>query len=57
VEILSPSHLLILFAIFLLFFGARKFPELGRGIGEGIRGFKASLSGDSPKSQEDPTRS
>ena len=40
--------LLILFVIFLLF-GASKLPELGRGLGEGIRNFKKALSEEESK--------
>jgi sec-independent protein translocase protein TatA len=39
----QPMHLLVIFGIALLVFGPRKLPELGKGIGEGIRGFKASM--------------
>lgn len=39
----QPSHLLIVFGIALLVFGGKKIPELGRGIGEGIRGFKSAM--------------
>ena len=38
----QPMHLLIIFGIALLVFGPKKLPELGKGIGEGIRGFKAA---------------
>jgi len=41
----QPMHLLVIFAIALLVFGPRKLPELGKGLGEGIRGFKNSFSG------------
>jgi sec-independent protein translocase protein TatA len=34
---------LVIFGIALLVFGPRKLPELGKGIGEGIRGFKAAI--------------
>lgn len=37
-------ELLIIFGIALLIFGPRKIGELGKGLGEGIRGFKAALS-------------
>jgi sec-independent protein translocase protein TatA len=30
----------------MLFFGASKLPKLGRGLGEGIRNFKKSVSGE-----------
>ncbi len=39
----QPTHLLIILGIALLVFGPRKIPELARGIGEGIRGFKSAL--------------
>ena len=39
----QPTHLLLVFGIALLVFGPRKLPELGKGIGEGIRGFKAAM--------------
>ncbi|HEX2015751.1 MAG TPA: twin-arginine translocase TatA/TatE family subunit [Solirubrobacteraceae bacterium] len=43
----NPLHLAILFLIILLLFGARRLPELGRSLGEGMRGFKDSITGDS----------
>jgi sec-independent protein translocase protein TatA len=39
----QPMHLLIIFGIALLVFGPKKLPELGKGIGEGIRGFKSAI--------------
>jgi sec-independent protein translocase protein TatA len=48
--LLQPMHLLVIFGIALLVFGPKKLPELGKGIGEGIRGFKAAL-----KEEEEPT--
>jgi len=41
---LSLEHLMIIGAV-LLFFGPRRLPELGKTMGQGIRNFKASLSG------------
>ena len=40
----QPMHLLVIVGIALLVFGPKKLPELGKGIGEGIRGFKAAIS-------------
>jgi len=40
----QPMHLLIIFAIALLIFGPKKLPELGKGLGESIRGFKQALN-------------
>ena len=42
----QPMHLLIIFGIALLVFGPKKLPELGKGIGESIRGFKAAMKVD-----------
>lgn len=39
----QPMHLLVIFVIALLVFGPKKLPELGKGLGEGIRGFKDGL--------------
>lgn len=41
----QPMHLLVILLIALVVFGPRKLPELGKGLGEAIRGFKDSLSG------------
>ncbi len=45
----QPMHLLIIFGIALLVFGPKKLPELGKGIGEGIRGFKSAMKADDEK--------
>lgn len=39
----QPMHLLLIFGIALLVFGPKKLPELGKGIGESIRGFKSAM--------------
>jgi sec-independent protein translocase protein TatA len=39
----QPMHLLVIFGIALLVFGPKKLPELGRGLGDSIRGFKAAM--------------
>ena len=43
----QPMHLLILVFIGLLVFGPRRLPELGKGLGDGIRALKAGLN-DTP---------
>lgn len=48
-DLLQPRHLLIILGICLLFFGPQKLPELGKGLAQGIRGFKESLKGDPPE--------
>ena len=41
---------LVVIAILVLFlFGGKKLPEMGKGIGEGIRNFKKSIKGDEPE--------
>ena len=40
----QPMHLMIIAGIALLVFGPKKLPELGKGLGEGIRGFKAAMT-------------
>lgn len=42
-DLLIPSHLLVLLGLFMLFFGAKKLPELGKGLGDGIRSFRGSI--------------
>ncbi len=48
--IFQPMHLLVIMGVALLVFGPKKLPELGKGIGEGIRGFKSAInaSGEIP---------
>lgn len=48
--LLQPMHLLVIFAIALLVLGPKKLPELGKGIGEGIRGFKSAIRIDEERS-------
>jgi sec-independent protein translocase protein TatA len=45
----QPTHLLLIFGIALLVFGPKKLPELGKGIGEGIRGFKSAMKAEDEK--------
>jgi len=42
----QPMHLLVIFGMALLIFGPKKLPELGKGIGEGIRGFKSAMNAE-----------
>lgn len=48
----QPMHLLVIVGIALLIFGPKKLPELGKGLGEGIRGFKSAISGEESKVPE-----
>jgi sec-independent protein translocase protein TatA len=38
-NIFQPTHLILVLGIAIIFFGPKKLPELGRGLGESIRGF------------------
>ena len=41
--LLQPMHLIVILAVGVLLFGPKKIPELGKGLGEGIRGFKDAI--------------
>lgn len=43
--LLEPTHLFFILLIVLIIFGPGKLPELGRGLGKGIREFKGALKG------------
>ncbi len=48
-NLFQPMHLLVIFLIALLVFGPKKLPELGKGIGEGIRALKDGMKNDDSK--------
>lgn len=54
----QPMHLLLILAIATLFFGPQKLPQLGRSLGEGIKGFKEAIknveNGTSGEKSEPP---
>ena len=45
---LGVPELLVIAILVLFLFGGKKLPEMGKGIGEGIRNFKKSIKGDEP---------
>src|ERR1700761_5669328 len=49
----QPTHLLIILVIALFVFGPKKLPELGQGLGKGIRSFRESMKA----ATEDPDKS
>ena len=56
---LSTQDLMVILAVAAVLFGAKRLPEMGRGIGEAIKNFKKGLSepGEidvSPKKEEPP---
>jgi sec-independent protein translocase protein TatA len=44
-EMFTPMHLMILAVVVLVLFGGKKLPELGKGLGEGLKGFKDGMKG------------
>ncbi len=42
----NPIHIAFLLIILLLVFGAKRLPEIGRSLGDGMRGFKESIGGE-----------
>lgn len=44
-ELLTPTHMIVVAAVAFVLFGGRKLPEIGKGLGEGLRGFKDGIKG------------
>ena len=54
----SPWHIMIVAIVIIVLFGGRKIPELMRGMGEGVRGFKEGMSGvNQPPAAPPPAQS
>lgn len=51
---LGMQELLLILVILVLIFGTSRIPELGRGLGEGIRNFKKSIKGDEEPENKKP---
>ncbi len=49
---LGITELLLLALILLIFFGGKRLPEMGKGIGEGIKNLKKSLKGEDTNEKE-----
>jgi sec-independent protein translocase protein TatA len=58
-NLLQPSHLIIILVIALFVFGPKKLPELGQGLGKGIRSFRDSMraAAEEPEKVEPPVAS
>ncbi len=53
---LSETHIILVVLLIALIFGARKLPEIGAGLGKGIKNFKNSIKDakdDEPEKIED----
>ena len=44
-DLLQPWHLIVLAVVAFLLFGAKRLPELGKGLGDGLKGFKEGIKG------------
>ncbi len=44
----NPLHIALVLIVVLMVFGAKRLPEMGKGLGEGMRGFKQAVSGEAP---------
>jgi sec-independent protein translocase protein TatA len=53
-ELFQPTHLLVIGLIVFVLFGAKRLPELGKGLGEGLKGFKDGIKtgGSEPVAQQ-----
>jgi sec-independent protein translocase protein TatA len=54
-DLLQPWHLIVLAVVAFLLFGAKRLPELGKGLGEGLKGFKEGIKGISDPNPAPPT--
>lgn len=52
---LGVPELVIVFLIIIVLFGASRLPQIGRGIGEGIRNLKKGLKDETPEQIEEKT--
>jgi sec-independent protein translocase protein TatA len=44
----NPLHIALVLIVVLMVFGAKRLPEMGKSMGQGLRGFKDSLAGNEP---------
>jgi sec-independent protein translocase protein TatA len=54
-ELLQPTHLLLILLVALILFGPKKLPELGKGIGEGLRALKEGMKDAPPQQSKSPS--
>lgn len=52
---LGPLEIILIIAVIALIFGAKKLPDLGKGVGQGIREFKKEVK-DAPTITDVPSR-
>jgi sec-independent protein translocase protein TatA len=44
-DFLQPWHIVVVGIVAFLLFGAKRLPELGKGLGEGLKGFREGIKG------------
>ena len=49
--VIGPWQIVLIVAVILLLFGGKKIPELMRGMGKGIKGFKDEMKGDTEENK------
>ncbi len=52
----QPMHLLVILIIAMLVFGPKRLPELGKGLGEGIRSFRGALREGEKDAAKEPAK-
>jgi sec-independent protein translocase protein TatA len=55
-DLLQPWHIIVLAIVAFLLFGAKRLPELGKGLGEGLKGFREGLKGVTDPQPPPPTQ-
>ncbi len=53
---IGPTELLLVVLIIIIIFGARKLPELGKSLGEGIKNFRKSISSKDKENESPPEK-
>jgi len=53
---IGSTELLLLALVIIVLFGARRLPEIGAGLGQGIKGFKKAMRDDDKDDKNDPSR-
>jgi sec-independent protein translocase protein TatA len=53
---LGVPELLLILLIVIIIFGANKLPQLGRGLGQGLRNFKDAIKGDESQDKNPPPK-
>jgi sec-independent protein translocase protein TatA len=53
---IGPTELILVLLIVVIIFGARRLPELGKSLGEGIRNFRKSFSSKEKENETHPEK-